>query len=149
MSDGMLSSTSAPRDSCVSRSGSFPWRMLRTARSRSSVYRVKPTSAICPLWSSPSSSPAPRLSRSCVGTVMRAADATAQLVQLGEPELVGAVDDDRIGVGDVDARLDDRRAEQHVEALLVEVEHDAFEFALGHLPVGDADARFGNQVLQL
>ncbi len=40
-------------------------------------------------------------------------------------------------------------AQQHVEALLVEVEHHAFQLALGHLAVGDADARFGHQFLQL
>ena len=29
-----------------------------------------------------------------------------------------------------------------------EVEHDFFEFALGHLPVTDADAQFGHDRLQ-
>ena len=38
-----------------------------------------------------------------VGLVPGAADAPAQLVKVGESEAVGAVDDDGIGVGDVDA----------------------------------------------
>jgi hypothetical protein len=80
--------------------------------------------------------------------VVRTADAAAQLVQLRQAELVGAVDDDGVGVGDVDARLDDGRAHQHVEALLVEVEHHLLQLALGHLAVGDADARLGHQLLQ-
>uniref|UniRef100_A0A914Y2J3 Uncharacterized protein n=1 Tax=Panagrolaimus superbus TaxID=310955 RepID=A0A914Y2J3_9BILA len=43
-----------------------------------------------------------------VGAVVRTTDAATQLVQLGQAEAVGAVDDDGVGVGDVDARLDDR-----------------------------------------
>ena len=81
--------------------------------------------------------------------MVRTADAAAQLVQLGQAETVGAVDDDGVGVGDVDARFDDRRAQQHVEALLVEIEHHLFQLALRHLPVGDADARLGHQFLQV
>ena len=81
--------------------------------------------------------------------MMRAADATAQLVQLREPEHVGAVDDDGVGGGHVDAGFDDGRAQQHVEALLVEVAHRVLQLALAHLAVRNADARFGEQRLQL
>jgi hypothetical protein len=45
---------------------------------------------------------------------MRAPDAAAQLVQLREAELVGAVDHDRVGGRDVDAGLDDGRAQQQL-----------------------------------
>src|SRR5690606_12360024 len=79
-----------------------------------------------------------------IGAMVRATHATAQLVQLRQAEAVDAVDDDGVGVGDVDARLDDGRAQQYVEALLVEVQHHPFQFAFGHLAVGDADARLGN-----
>ncbi|MCW0462066.1 hypothetical protein NB717_003134 [Xanthomonas sacchari] len=84
-----------------------------------------------------------------VGAVMRTADAAAQLVQLRQAEAVGAVDDDGVGVGDVDARFDDRGRQQHVEALLLEIQHHLFQLALGHLPVGDADARLRHQLAQL
>ena len=40
-----------------------------------------------------------------VGAPGRAADPAAELVELGEPEGVRAVDDDRVGVGDVQARI--------------------------------------------
>ena len=80
--------------------------------------------------------------------MVRAADAAAQLVQLGEAELVGAADDDRVRARHVDAGLDDRRAEQHVVALGDEVAHHALELALGHLAVRDGDARLGHQRLQ-
>jgi hypothetical protein len=76
---------------------------------------------------------------------VRAADAAAQLVQLGQAEAVGAMDDDGVGARDVDAGFDDGGAHQHVEALAVEIEHHLFQLALGHLAVGDADACFGHQ----
>ena len=72
-----------------------------------------------------------------VGAVVRAADAAAQLVQLREPHVVGAVDHDGVGGGHVDAALDDGGAHQHVEAAVVEVDHQLLELALAHLPVAD------------
>src|SRR5207248_3977862 len=41
-----------------------------------------------------------------VGALTPAADATAQLVQLREPEQIGAVDDERVDGRDVEAALD-------------------------------------------
>ena len=84
-----------------------------------------------------------------VGLMVASADAAAQLVELREAELVGALHDDRVGGRDVDARLDDGRAEEQVVALLVELAHDVFELALAHLSVRDGDARFGNQCGEL
>ena len=84
-----------------------------------------------------------------VGLVVRATDATAQLVQLREAEAVRAVDDDRVGRRHVDAALDDRRAEQQVGAPVVEVEHDLLEVALAHLAVADHDARLRHELGEL
>jgi hypothetical protein len=80
-----------------------------------------------------------------VGLVVAAADAAAQLVQLGQAELVGAVDDDGVGVRVVDAGLDDGRAQQQVVLLLGEFAHHALQFALRQLAVADHDARLGQQ----
>lgn len=80
-----------------------------------------------------------------VGLVVAATDAAAQLVQLGQAELVGALDEDGVGAGHVDAGLDDGRGHQHVEALVVEVAHHLFQLALVHLSVTDADARLRDQ----
>ena len=65
-----------------------------------------------------------------VGPPRRAAHATAQLVELGQAQRVGAVDDDGVGVGDVEARLDDRRAHQHVVLAAREGEHHPLQAAL-------------------
>ena len=78
--------------------------------------------------------------------MVRASDAAPQLMQLREAELVRAVDDDRVRGGHVDAGLDDRRANEEVHALLVEVAHDLLELALRHLAVRHRDARFGKKL---
>ena len=78
-----------------------------------------------------------------VGLVVRAADAAAQLVQLRQAELVGAIDDNSVGMWIVDAGLDDGRAEQQVVLLLGEFTHHALEFTLGQLAMADDDARLG------
>ena len=44
-----------------------------------------------------------------------APDAAAQLVELGEAEALGALDDDQRRVGHVDPDLDHRRRDQHAE----------------------------------
>ena len=83
-----------------------------------------------------------------VGRPVAAADPAAQLVELRQTVAVGAVDDDGVGVGDVEAVLDDRRRQQHVELVGHEVEHRALERVLAHLAVADDDARLGHQPLE-
>ena len=52
-----------------------------------------------------------------------APDPAAELVELGEPEPVGALDDHHRRLGDVDADLDDGRADEHVELAVAEAGH--------------------------
>ncbi len=59
-----------------------------------------------------------------VGAHAGAADATTELVELPEPEPVGAVDDERVHRRHVDAGLDDRGADEHVVLVLPEVDDD-------------------------
>ena len=93
-----------------------------------------------------------RRSRRCeqvsVGAMMRTPDTATQLVQLRKAKAIRPMDDNRVGGRHVDAAFDDRGAQQDAEAAMVEVEHDLLEFPLRHLPVADADARLGNQLLQ-
>src|SRR5690606_35893436 len=82
------------------------------------------------------------------GAVIGASNTTAQLIQIGEAEAVGAIDDNGVGVGNVDAAFDDGGSDQNVEFVANEAIHDVFEIVLVHLPVADGDARVGNEVLQ-
>ena len=78
-----------------------------------------------------------------------AADAAADLVELGEAERVGALDDQRVRLRDVEARLDDRRRDEHVGVAGEEREHRVLELALGHLAVRDEHARRRAELAQL
>src|SRR5262249_19336532 len=76
-----------------------------------------------------------------VGAMMRAADAPADLVELGQPEGVGTVHDDRVGARDVEARLDDRRRHEDIGLPVHERGHGVLQRALAHLYMYHADAR--------
>ena len=84
-----------------------------------------------------------------VGAVVTAPDSPAQLIKLRESEVMGLVDDDRIDVGDIDAGLDDGGADQDVELVFDEREHDAFELVLVHLSVADSESCLRHQTLQV
>jgi hypothetical protein len=89
-----------------------------------------------------------------IGARFRPADATAQLVELGQAEHIGTVDDQRIGIRHVEAGFDDRRRQQHIVLPFVERGHHVFEFSRRQLAVGLGDAQirhcfaqeFGNLV---
>jgi hypothetical protein len=71
----------------------------------------------------------------------RAPDSTAKLVELREPEEVGAVDDHRVGSRDVEPALDDGRRREHVELAVHEIEHRLLEGRVLELSVSYGDAR--------
>jgi hypothetical protein len=73
-----------------------------------------------------------------------AADAPTKLVEFGEAEAVGAVDEDGVGVGDVEAGFDDGGADEDVGLVADEGEHDGFELAFAHLAVADEDSGAGD-----
>ena len=69
-----------------------------------------------------------------------AAHTATHLVQVGESEMLGTIDDDGIGIGDVDAVLDDGGGEQHVVVVVDEVEDDVLQLFGFHLSVSHGDA---------
>src|SRR5688572_19796674 len=107
---------------------------------------------MCPLCCTPSRLPAPRISKSrmampqpaggirrdvlagvdeqvSVGSMLVAADAASQLVQVSQSIAIGFVDENRVGVRDVEAAFDDRRRQQQIEAVVDEVDHYLFQLA--------------------
>src|SRR6185436_13468484 len=130
------------------------------------MYSSKPTAATCPDCSSPSRSPAPRMSRSRIAILKpepssvwsarvesRAAASSLKasaedLVRLGQAELVGALDDQRVGAGDVQPGLDDRRRHQAVGVAAQEAEHRLLELLFVHLAVRFDEARLGHEAAQ-
>ena len=79
---------------------------------------------------------------------MASADAAPHLVELGQAEVVGIVNDDRIGVGHVEAVFNETRAEEDVVLSFIEIEHHRLEHGTGHLTVGDADGNIGQEGLE-
>ena len=76
-------------------------------------------------------------------SVRAAADATAELVQLEQPEAVGILDHHDRGVRDVDADLDHRGRDEDVELVVAECPHDRFLVGRSHLPVQQTDPQAG------
>ena len=69
-------------------------------------------------------------------------------MQVAQAYVLGLVDDDGVGVGDVQAVLDDGGAEQDVVVAPDEVQDAVFQFLSLHLAVGHADAGVGQQAVQ-
>ena len=82
-----------------------------------------------------------------IRAVMRPADAAPQLVQVGEAVGVGLVDEDRVGVGDVEPTLDDRRRQEDLRSPLDEVDHHVLELGLREPAVADPDRGVGDELL--
>ena len=57
---------------------------------------------------------------------------------------MGSVDDDGVGIGDVDTILDDGGREQHVVVVVREVEDDLLEFLGFHLSMTNGHAGIGD-----
>jgi hypothetical protein len=84
-----------------------------------------------------------------VSLALEASDATAELVQLGEAEAVGALDNDRVAVGDIEAVLDDRGADKDVRFAGDKARHHPFQLQLGHLAMADGNGSLGHEVAEL
>ena len=80
-----------------------------------------------------------------VGALIGAADAAAQLVELGEAEAIGAIDDDGVGARDVEAVFDNGGGEEDVRFAANEFQHHFFELVFAHLAVADHHASFRNE----
>ena len=71
-----------------------------------------------------------------VSALLGAADAPAQLIKLRQAEHVGAMHDQRVGGGDVEAAFHDVGGDQHVDLAVVERRHHVFQRGRRHLAVG-------------
>ena len=83
-----------------------------------------------------------------IGLVAASSDAAAQLVQLREAERVGPIDEDGVGVGHIDAGLDDGGGNQHIRLAAEKFQHHGFQRFGIHLSMRHDHARFGNELMQ-
>src|SRR5207247_2700249 len=89
-----------------------------------------------------------RIEQVGVGRHVGAADAAADLVELREPERVGALYDQRVRLRDVETGLDDRRRDEHVRIAAEEREHVILELLLAHLPMRDDEPELRTKLSQ-
>ena len=78
---------------------------------------------------------------------MAAPHTASQLVQLGEPEPVGAVHDHRVRVRHIESRFDDHCRDENVDFAADESTHHGLEILLPHLPVRHREPRLGPERL--
>src|SRR5215468_1542658 len=78
-----------------------------------------------------------------------ASDAAAELVQVGEAEVVGAVDEDRIDGRDVNPGFDNCRADEDVRLAMNEAKHDVLKLFALHLAVADQDPCLRNNLVKV
>lgn len=67
---------------------------------------------------------------------------------MGEAESVGTIHNQRVRIRDIQTRLDNRRAQQHIDVTMPEIADDLVELLTSHLAMGNAYPGFGNEVLQ-
>jgi hypothetical protein len=72
--------------------------------------------------------------------------AAAKLVQVGQAEPVGVVDEHGVGARHVETRLDDGRRDQDVDLAGEEAEHAVLELVLVHLAVAVFHAGLGHDL---
>src|SRR5712692_201986 len=78
-----------------------------------------------------------------MGFLRAAVDASAKLVELGEAEALGVLDDHDGGVGNVDADFDDRGGDEDLRFVFAEALHDFFFFVAGQAAVQEAELELG------
>ena len=91
----------------------------------------------------------PRQQQIGVGLMLVTPHPTAQLIEIAQAEPIGAIDDDGVGVRDIQAAFDDRRREQHVGLAVDKPRHHLLQVIAVQLPVPDHDARVRDQRLEL
>jgi transcription termination factor Rho len=82
-----------------------------------------------------------------VGSRRAASDPATQLMQLGQTETFGVLDDHHAGVGHVHADLDDRRRHQHLQPARGEILHHGVLVGALHAAVDHPDPQIGEPPL--
>ena len=67
----------------------------------------------------------------------------SQLVQLGQPEPLGVLDQHHRRVGDVDPDFDHRRRDEHLDLVVAEGAHDRVALVPFHFSVHQPDGELG------
>ena len=75
---------------------------------------------------------------------IRATHAAAHLVEVAQSEMVGGINDNGVGVTDVDTILHDGGGDEYVVIVVGKAQNDFLQFGGGHLPMTDSHAGIGH-----
>lgn len=78
-----------------------------------------------------------------IGRACATADATAKLMELGESETIGILNDHYGRIGNVDTHLDDGRGDEYFAFPVFEVSHHLLLVGGFHFSIEESDAEFG------
>ena len=81
-----------------------------------------------------------------IGLCLRTAHTSTQLVKIGKAKEIRAINNDRIGIGNIQSTFDNCRRDKHVGIACYEGAHDRFELVLAHLTMADDDARLRTEL---
>ena len=90
-----------------------------------------------------------RIGKVGIRAARRASDASADLVKLRKSEAVCALNNQGVGVGNIHARLNDRRANEHVDLARKHLAPDVLKLLLVHFSVRDGNPRLGDRFCDL
>ena len=91
----------------------------------------------------------PSIEEIAPGATTAAADAATQLIELRETESIGAINDDRVRIRNVETRFNDGGTDQDLRLAANKLAHDALQCALLHLPVPNDHSRIRNESAKL
>lgn len=77
------------------------------------------------------------------GLLVATAHTAAHLVQVAQAEVVRLIDDDGVGIGDVDTVLHDRGSDEHIVVVVYKAHDNLFQLLGGHLSVSYAHTCIG------
>ena len=75
----------------------------------------------------------PLIHQERIGSPVGTSHTTAQLIKLGETEIVGIVNNHSIYIGNIQSCLNNRGRHQHIDFSLDKIEHDPLQFVFLHL----------------
>ncbi|CAB4610722.1 unannotated protein [freshwater metagenome] len=70
-------------------------------------------------------------------------------MQLAQAKSLGTINNQGVGIRNIDSGFDDRGRNQHIKTLFPEIDHHLLERRLAHLPMGNRDAGFGHELGQI
>ena len=81
------------------------------------------------------------------GFLVASPHTATHLVEVTQSEVLGLVDDNGIGIGDINTTFYDGGGKQHIVIIIDEIQYDLLQFGRFHLAMTDGNTAVGNMTL--